>query len=109
MRMQNTDFDDIKVEYNILIENLYQVHNLLNEIVPALSSFLFKYYKLRNYNKIYADKLESDLFHLEKFLQIIDDNLGEIEEVNLYKLVVPKGRYKVKNKYNNVIFEYLFK
>ena len=103
------DFEDIKIEYNTIMEGLYQVHNLVIEIIPALNNFLAKYYKLRNYNKQFAEKLESDLLHLERFLQIINDNIDEIEEVNLYKLTIPVPRFKVKSEYNDIIREYFFK
>ena len=79
------DFEDIKVEYNAIMEGLYQVHNLVIEIIPALNNFLAQYYKSRNCNKQFAEKLESDLLHLERFLQIINDNIDGIEEVNLHE------------------------
>ena len=83
MDSKNTDFEDLLVQYRNFIENIYDAHYYLDNLIVLLNKFLRDYYKLKNFDEDFMSELELKLTYFENYYQTLDCIVDELDKFSL--------------------------
>ncbi len=77
------NYKDIQTYYKYFVECVSNAHSFSEFLMSDINKFLEEYYKLDNYDEIFADNLELALANIENYYMMLENMEEYIENVNL--------------------------